>query len=163
MTAAKQMRLSRKARRWSFVSSASSSKTESIHRKQKSALCLIDGMLSTAAKACRRSSWSGQTAPGDAIAIAQVSGDLDDALREQDWPTLPDHIGHGYDPDRTPGFTELDTGVWLEDVDSRGGPMTAGTPLEGVLAHDYVIRPATTSWVNMIAVMRADWDSVVEK
>lgn len=59
MTAAKQMRLSKKALRCSRLSSSRRSKTESIHRKQKSALGLIEGMLSTAAKASCRSSSSG--------------------------------------------------------------------------------------------------------
>ncbi len=52
MQAAKQIRLSRNARRCSRVSRASSSNTESIQRKQKSALCWIDGIVSIAAKAC---------------------------------------------------------------------------------------------------------------
>ena len=59
MQAAKQITLSRNARRCSLVSSLSRSKTESIHLKQKSALSLIDGMLSTAAKASCRSFSSG--------------------------------------------------------------------------------------------------------
>ena len=60
---------------------------------KKSALCLIDGMLSTAAKACRRSSWSGQTAPGDAIAISGEAPVAIDTLRTSFERWLPDYMG----------------------------------------------------------------------
>ena len=59
MQAAKQIRFSRKARRSAAVRSSRSSKTESIQRKQNSALRLIDGMFSTAANAADRSASSG--------------------------------------------------------------------------------------------------------
>lgn len=105
-----------------------------------------------------------QTAPGDFIQIAQRSGEIKDALEGNDLgiPNLPDHIGHGYDPEETPGFTELDTGVWLVDSEARGESFSAGDELEGVFSHDHVIRPGTTSWENIIAVIRADEESMVE-
>ena len=46
MQAAKQIRFSRNARRSAGLASSRSPKTESIQRKQKSALRLIDGMFS---------------------------------------------------------------------------------------------------------------------
>lgn len=103
-----------------------------------------------------------QTAPGDPIIWAQRAGQIDDAL-DKVGLGLPEDIGHGYNPDTTPGFTSLDTGVWLVDTEARGGSFEAGDLLEGTLSHDYVIRPGTTSWQNIIGVIRADWDSVVER
>jgi hypothetical protein len=58
MQAAKQMTLSRNCRRSSAVRSSRSSKIESIHLKQNSALRLIDGMFSTAANASARAASS---------------------------------------------------------------------------------------------------------
>ena len=104
-----------------------------------------------------------QTAPGDPIIWAQRAGKIDDWLEDKVGLNLPEDIGHGYNPDTTPGFTSLDTGVWLEDTEARGGSFEAGDLLEGTLSHDYVIRPGTTSWQNNIGVIRADWDSVVER
>ncbi|QFG68070.1 alpha/beta hydrolase [Ornithinimicrobium pratense] len=103
-----------------------------------------------------------QTAPGDPIILAQRAGEIDDAL-DRVGLGLPEDIGHGYNPDTTPGFTPLDTGVWLEDGGARGNTFRAGDLVEGLESHDYVIRPGTTSWQNIIGVIRADWDSVVEK
>lgn len=106
-----------------------------------------------------------QTAPGDLIQVAQRSGEIRDALEGNDLgiPNLPEHIGHGYDPEETPGFTELETGVWLVDSQARGESFSAGETLEGVLAHDHVIRPGTTSWENIVAVIRSDEESMEEK
>ena len=60
MQAAKQIRLSRNARRSSRGAQlAQLVKTESIHLKQNSALRAIEGMFSTAANACARSFSSG--------------------------------------------------------------------------------------------------------
>jgi hypothetical protein len=59
MHAAKQIRFSRNALRSSLVRSSRTPKTESIHLKQKSALRLIDGMLSMATNASYRSFSSG--------------------------------------------------------------------------------------------------------
>ena len=59
MQAAKQIRLSRNARRSARVFSSRSSKIESIHLKQNSALRAIEGMFSTAANASNRSCSSG--------------------------------------------------------------------------------------------------------
>lgn len=104
-----------------------------------------------------------QTAPGDPIIWAQRAGKIDDWLEDKVGLNLPEDIGHGYNPDTTPGFTSLDTGVWLVDTEARGGSFEAGDLLEGTLSHDYVIRPGTTSWQNIIGVIRADWDSLEEK
>ena len=60
MHAAKQIRLSRNVFRSAAVSSLSTLLSESIHLKQKSALRLIDGMLSTAENASMRSASSGR-------------------------------------------------------------------------------------------------------
>jgi hypothetical protein len=60
MQAAKQIRLSRNARRSEAFSSRSRWSIESIQRKQKSAFSRIDGMCSTAANARSRSSGSGR-------------------------------------------------------------------------------------------------------
>jgi hypothetical protein len=59
MQAAKQIRLSRNDRRSAALSSWRSPNTESIQRKQKSALRLIDGMFRTASNAANRSASSG--------------------------------------------------------------------------------------------------------
>ncbi len=59
MQAAKQMRFSRNARRFSSVSSSPRSSIDPIHLKQKSAFLRIDGMLWIAAKAASRSAMSG--------------------------------------------------------------------------------------------------------
>ncbi len=59
MQAAKQIRLSRNARRSSRVFSSRTSNSESIHLKQNSALRRIDGMFSTAANASNRCCSSG--------------------------------------------------------------------------------------------------------
>ncbi len=59
MQAAKQIRLSRNARRSARVRSSRSANTESIQRKQNSALRRIDGMFSIAANAANRSFSSG--------------------------------------------------------------------------------------------------------
>ncbi len=56
MHAAKQIRLSRNARRSPAVRSSSREPSESIQRKQNSALDRMDGMCSIAAKALARSS-----------------------------------------------------------------------------------------------------------
>lgn len=103
-----------------------------------------------------------QTAPGDPIIWAQRAGRIDDVL-DRVGLGLPDDIGHGYNPDTTPGFTPLDTGVWIDGGTARGNTFQPGDPLEGWEAHDYVIRPGTTSWENIIGVIRADWDSLEEK
>ena len=59
MQAAKQIRLSRNARRSSAVRSSRSSCSELIHLKQNSALRAMEGMFSTASNACARSFSSG--------------------------------------------------------------------------------------------------------
>ena len=103
-----------------------------------------------------------QTAPGDPIIWAQRAGQIDDAL-DNVGLGLPEDIGHGYNPDTTPGFTPLDTGVWIDGGTARGNTFQPGDPLEGVESHDYVIRPGTTSWLNIIGVIRGDWDSLEHK
>lgn len=88
--------------------------------------------------------WS-MTAPGDAIEAAQSTGSL--GLRGSD------PIGHGFDPDTAAGFHRLETGRFQVSGDYRGNRMEAGQRLEGVLSHDYVIRPGTDSWDNIIGVV----------
>lgn len=104
-----------------------------------------------------------QTAPGDPIIWAQRAGQIDDWLEDKLGVNLPEDIGHGYNPDTTPGFTALDTGIWIEGGTARGNTFEPGDLLEGAESPDYVIRPGTTSWQNIIGVIRADWDSVVER
>jgi hypothetical protein len=75
------------------------------------------------------------TAPGDAIALARVGKDFQDAHG----------IGHGGNPDSLPGFVRLDTGRYGDDrPPEQHGPMVSG-----VLSHSHVLDYGTTAWNNL--------------
>ena len=88
--------------------------------------------------------WS-MTAPGDAIEVAQQTGTLGIPA---DAP-----IGHGFDPDTTPGFRHLETGRFQVSGSYRDHDKQAGERLEGALSHDYVIRDGTDAWANIEGVI----------
>jgi Alpha/beta hydrolase len=79
------------------------------------------------------------TAPGDPIAGARVSRDLQDAIG----------LGHGGDPDRIPGFVRLETGRFDDVAD----PARRGRIIRGVSAHTQVLTPGSTAWRNVVAVV----------
>jgi pimeloyl-ACP methyl ester carboxylesterase len=85
------------------------------------------------------------TSPGDPIGYFQGRDYFENA-----------GLGHGGDPDSTPGVTRLESGRYLEGEVEDGGyakKEKRGQMLEGGDAHDAASRPGTTAFDNLFGVV----------